>query len=574
MARWSFACPDWVDRLKTGRSLVPDLPLDESAAQRAVRVFDKLRLPDVPGQPPMAEAAGDWFRDIVRAVFGSVDHESGVRIVRELMAMVPKKNSKTTGGAGIMLTALLVNDRPRAEFLLVGPTQEIADLAFQQASGMIAADPEGYLQRRFEVKDHVKTIVDRVNQSRLMIKTFDMKVMTGAKPTGVLIDEIHVMSSMAYASRVIGQVRGGLLPRPDGFLIIITTQSDQPPAGVFKAELALARAIRDGKVKGDAASMLPVLYEFPESMQRSPDRSWTNPEVWPWVTPNLGLSITLEALKTDFASAKEKGEEELRRWASQHLNIEIGMALHGDRWPGADFWDLQAEEGLDLQEVIARSEVLTVGIDGGGLDDLLSMTVCGRDAVDRKRWWVWGKSWAHGSVLTRRKEIAAKLHDFVAVGDMTIVERLGDDLDELVQLAVEVDASGKLAMVGLDPAGVGAVVDALAVVGIGSTPEADATREARVVGVSQGWQLQSAVKTVERKLADGTLKHCGQPLMAWAVSNAKTEQRGNAVIVTKAAAGSAKIDPLMATFDAAALMARNPAAKAPSVYETRGILLV
>jgi phage terminase large subunit-like protein len=89
----------------------------------------------------MAEAAGDWFRDIIRAVFGSVDPADGRRHVAEVFGLVPKKNSKTTGGAGIMMTALLENERPRAEFLLVGPTQEIADLAFQQASGMIDADP-------------------------------------------------------------------------------------------------------------------------------------------------------------------------------------------------------------------------------------------------------------------------------------------------------------------------------------------------------------------------------------------------------------------------------------------------
>jgi phage terminase large subunit-like protein len=88
-------------------------------------MFNKLRLPDVEGKPAMKEAAGDWFRDIVGAVFGSVD-EDGVRWVREVFALVPKKNSKTTGGAGLALTGLIENKAPRQEFLFVGPTQEIA----------------------------------------------------------------------------------------------------------------------------------------------------------------------------------------------------------------------------------------------------------------------------------------------------------------------------------------------------------------------------------------------------------------------------------------------------------------
>ena len=46
--------------------------------------------------------------------------------------------------------------------------------------------------------------------------------------------------------------------------------------------------------------------------------------------------------------------------------------------------------------------------------------------------------------------------------------------------------------------------------------------------------------------------------MAWAVGNAKVEPRGNAIAITKQASGSSKIDPLMAAFNAVALMAMNP----------------
>jgi len=49
-----------------------------------------------------------------------------------------------------------------------------------------------------------------------------------------------------------------------------------------------------------------------------------------------------------------------------------------------------------------------------------------------------------------------------------------------------------------------------------------------------------------------------QALMSWAVANDRVEPTGNAIIITKQASGSAKIDPLMAAFNAVALMSTNP----------------
>jgi phage terminase large subunit-like protein len=559
---WNFSCPDWLDRLRAGRSLLPDLPLDKAEAARAVSIFDKLCLPDVPGRPALKDAAGPWQRDIVRAVFGSLDSD-GARQVPEIFALVPKKNSKTTGGAAIMVTALLMNRRPRAEFILVGPTQEVAELAFNQAAGMIDADPDGYLQKRFQVQEHIKTIVDRRNKARLKVKTFDLKVMTGSKPAGVLVDELHLMSTMSFASRVIGQIRGGLLPNPEAFLIFITTQSDEPPSGVFRAELRYARGVRDGRIKN--SRMLPFLYEFSEDQQTSSEKPWQDPKNWPQVLPNLGRSITIDRLMADYDSAKEKGEDEERRWASQHLNVEIGLALHSDRWRGADYWLDAGDETLTLESLLERSEVVVAGIDGGGLDDMLGLAVIGR-AKNTHEWLLWTHAWVQREVLELRKEIAERLQDFATDGDLTICDSPTQDIKELADFVQQIKAAGLLADplgVGLDPYAVAAIVDELGARDIkGET----------LTAVRQGSALSPASWGMERKLKDGTLWHSGSRMMAWVVGNARTEQRGNAVLITKQTAGKAKIDPLVASFNAVMLMSRNPLARGLSVYEARGLL--
>jgi len=548
---WDLSRRDWADRLRAGQSLMPDLPhLDRARADKAVRIFKRLRIPDVIGTPTFGEACDNWFFEIVAAMFGSYDSATEDRYIRELFLLVPKKNSKTTNGAGLMLTAVIMNERPRAEFLFVAPTKEVADIAFNQASGMVLADRS--LRGVFHLQTHLKRLTFLPTGATLQIKSFSLEVLNGVKPVGILVDEEHVIAERADAAAVMGQLRGGIISQPEGFLVLITTQSNKPPRGVFRDDLIQARKIRDGELQ---SNVLPILYELPPEVQQpaklpGEPAPWENPDIWHWVLPNAGRSVTVPRLNEEFVKAKAKGIEELIRWASQHLNVEIGLALRSDRWVGADYWLGAGDDTLTLEDLLERCEVVVAGIDGGGLDDLLSLAILGRDRITSE-WLHWQRSWVFEGVLTLRKQEASKLRDLEADGDLIIVSEPGDDIEQLADCLAQIDSASSLAQVGLDPMGVGAIVDALAARGIGRD---------RVVGVSQGWTLSGSIKTAERKLADGTLIHGGRGIMAWAVANAKVEPRGNAIIITKQGSGNLKIDPLMALLNAITLMSKSPEA--------------
>lgn len=556
-AAWSFAVPDWYERMRAGRSLVPALPLDRREADRAVAVFNRLRLPDVPGTPLMKDAAGDWIRDVVAAIAGSIDKETGRRRVPSVFCMVPKKNSKTTSGGGLMLTTMLVNRRPNALFGLFGPTQEIADIAFQSVVGMIDADAE--LKKILHPRDHLKRIDHRVSGAALKITTFDPAVATGGKFAGWLLDEAHLLGNVHYAARVIGQLRGARVAIPESFGVIITTQSETPPAGAFESELKTARAVRDGLVTN--VPLLPVLYEFPEEVQADKRQPWRDPRVWHQVNPNFGRSVNLPVLRELHDEAAAKGEEDLRRWASQHLNIQIGVALHTDRWRGADYWEGASEPGLTLETLIERCEVCTVGIDGGGLDDLLGFCVIGREA-GTGRWLAWCRAWCDAIVKERRQEIAPALEGFARDGDLAFVDLSSGEATDFVELASIVARLWEEGLlparnaVGCDAAGIASIVDAIV--------EAGVPQDA-LYAVPQGYRLNGVIKATARKLMDGSLRHAPQPLMNWCVGNAKIVVRGNAEVMEKQVSGRAKIDPLIAFLNAADAMGRNPQANANPV---------
>lgn len=542
--QWTTACPDWWRRLSAGESIIPE-PLFPDEAEAGLEVFKGLKIVDAPGSPTIEASCAPWVLAFAGAVFGSYNSETGERLIREVMLCIPKKNSKSTIAAGIMLTALIRNWRLSAEFIILAPTKEIADNSFTPAKDMVNNDEE--LKTLLHVQPHLRLITHRETGATLKVVAADSDVVGGKKAVGVLIDEAWLFGKNPKAADMIREATGGLLSRPEGFIIWLTTQSNEPPAGVFRSKLNYARGVRDGRIEDNR--FLPIIYEFSKEMIKSGEAR--KPENFHLVNPNINYSVDRPTLERLFMQAEIDGEADVRGFLAKHLNIEIGLALMSDSWVGAEFWEAQALSGLSFDALLERCEVVEVGVDGGGLDDLLGLAVMGR-VRESRQWLHWAHAWAHPSVLERRKSEAPRLLDLAGIGDLTLVQKIGDDVEQLAAIVARIKQAGLLDKVGLDPAGIGAVLDALADAGID---------EDQVVGVSQGWKLTGAIKTTERKLAEGTLLHCGQPLMAWSCGNAKGVPSANAFLITKQASGTAKIDPLMATFNAVSLLSLNPEAR-------------
>lgn len=543
MPEWTTACPDWEKRLVERASIIPP-PIFPDQAEYALGIFKELRVSDLPGKPTFGECSESWVFDYVKAIFGGYESETGKQLIREYGLLISKKNTKSTIAAGIMLTAVILCWREDEEHLILAPTKEVADNSFKPAAGMIRADDE--LSDMFQVQDHIRTITHRVTRNTLKVVAADTDTVSGKKAGRILVDELWLFGKRQNAEAMFMEALGGQVSREEGWVIFLTTQSDEPPAGVFKERLQYWRDVRDGKINDPKT--LGVLYEFPESMVEK--KKYLRPENFYITNPNMGRSVSAEWLEDQLRKNQSKTDGTLQQFLAKHLNIEIGLNLRTDRWAGVDFWEAQIRP-VTFRDILDRAEVATVGIDGGGLDDLLGLYIIGRDKETRE-WIGWGHAWAHEIAVRRRKSEESRFNDFVKAGDLTIVKRVGQDTEEVAEYVSRINDAELLDKIGIDPSGVGQILDALV--------EAEIPEDA-VVGVSQGWRLGGAIKTTERKLAEGVLVHGGQPLMAWCVGNARVEPKGNAILITKQASGKGKIDPLMALFNAVSLMALNPEAK-------------
>lgn len=556
MRQWSTACPDWEKRIVAKKSLIPFKAFFEEEARKALEVFKSLRIIDAPGSPTFGDACEEWVFDFVAAIFGCYDHKHARRLIREFMLLISKKNSKSTIAAGIMITALVRNWRLSAELMILAPTLEVANNSYKPAADMVRAHP--VLSKNLHIQDNLKQINHRTTKAFLKVVAADSDTVGGKKSAFVFVDELWLFGKRAHADAMLREAIGGLVSRPEGFVIWSSTQSDEPPAGVFKAKLDYFRNVRDGII--DDQKSLPVLYEFPKKM--IVDKAYLESKNFYITNPNIGRSVSQEWLEEELL--KEQQGDNINTFLAKHLNVEIGMALRNDRWPGADLWLNNVDKTISLDSLIKTCDVLTIGIDGGGLDDLLGLAVIGREKTTRK-WKAWVRAWCHPPVMKKRKDISPALNDFIKQGDLVLCKDGVQDLQEVGDICVKIRSSGLLPKeggIGVDQLGLPGLIDELV------ARDFDiAENGGTIVAVKQGGFLNPAIVSMERKLNDGTLVHAGQPIMVFCVGNAKIELKGSARAVTKQVSGKAKIDPLVALFNAGMLMSRNPQAERVPQYQ-------
>lgn len=580
---WSTACLDWESRIINRQSLITFDPLFPSEVEAGMSLFNDMRMVDVPGRPTIKEVSLPWVFDLPRQLFGSYDPETGRRLIRYFFQCVAKKNGKSTLAAATMVTALLRNWRDSGEFYILAPTKETADNSFFPARDMINSDPS--LLKLLHVQASQRLITHKTTGAFLKVVAADSETVSGKKTIGLLIDELWLFGMRANAESMIREAEGGLAARPEGFVIYLTTQSPKPPSGIFDQKLQYFRDVRDGKIVDPES--LPIIYEFPKRMIVSKEHE--KPENLYIPNPNLGKSVDPNYVFSKRAEAQRNGLASLIDFDAKFLNLQVGLSQRVDGWAGAQVWARGIEIGLTLDEILERCEVVTIGVDGGGLDDLLGVSVIGRER-GTNRW----LGWVHGLISTigvfRRKANAEDYSKFKKAGDLTVFrfghedeEKIDDDpvlsglladvapanldpnalpldIQYVVDLVVRVRDLGLLAQVGVDAAGIGAIVDALAGVGVSQDAESlDAVR--------QGISLMNAIKTIERKLADRSFHHADQSLLAWCVGNLRVVPTRTAMMVARDEGGFGKVDPLMALFNAAHLMSLNPEASGLSVYD-------
>jgi phage terminase large subunit-like protein len=512
------------------------IPITPDPTGRGARAWTILsRLPITEGEHAckrIGENAPPWQERLTRLLFGHTD-EAGLRVLREAFVTLGKKNSKTTYAAALALVKLLLEEDTREQVLFLAANRNQARIAFDAMSAMIRSDAE--LASRFEIIDYRHTIRYLATNSQARAIAADMASVVGFNPSFAVVDELHLLGATPKGAKLASQLRTGSVARREPLILSISTKPTDRGEGIFQATYDKAKRIIAGKEVDPR--FFAWLCEIPEELDPE------DPSNWHWSNPSLGFTVTLARLRSDYESAKFDPAA-LRDFRSQNLNISPEDSAGEGRWMALATWDSAADDTIDSETVISESRQLYLGIDAGGLDDLSAAVVLGKTKDGDIL--VFSHQWISRQGFNKRSSVIPYA-DFLAAGELSVFDNGSGDIQAIGELARELAETKKLSLIGIDAYGAAELAEALQPCGV------------EVVSVPQGWRIAPAISWIERRLADGTLRHHGSRLLRLNVGNAVVSKVGNARSISKATAvGSGKIDGVAALLNAtAACIARE-----------------
>jgi phage terminase large subunit-like protein len=208
-----------------------------------------------------------WVREILRDLFGTLDDE-GKRQYRDIYLEVPKKNTKTTLCAGLVVYRLASVETTGAEIYSAATTKDQAGQVFRAAAQMVRANPA--LSSRFKILASTKRILRKDDPSSFYASlSADGDIHDGIQPCFVVRDELHRWKT--HRALELNEVlERGMITRRESMVIDITTAGvkDESPlcwrrheytrqikAGVFTDERFYGRiwAASEEKLRTDPA---------------------------------------------------------------------------------------------------------------------------------------------------------------------------------------------------------------------------------------------------------------------------------------------------------------------------------
>jgi len=480
-----------------------------------------------------------WQKRIIKSIY---KEKRGKRVVRNALISVPRKQGKTALAAALALCHLVgPESEQRGQVVSAGADRKQAAIIYQEMKAFALANDA--IADRLQFRDFNKEIEDLDSGSTYRALSSDGKTAHGLSPSFIVADELAQWRGRELWDALITSTGA----RAEPLFMTIGTQSADPNS-VMSEQVRYGESVNAGAVKDPAFHA--TIFSAPN------DADIWDKQVWKACNPALGDFRSMEEFEAFANQAKRLPAKELA-FRLLYLNQPVSTEAHfinQKDWQGCER-PIALEEmrgrkcwgGLDLSATTdLTSLVLIFPMDDGTLQ-AFTWAWCPADDLAEKenKDHVPYQQWARQGFIEptpgRAVDHAFPVHLLGELNAEFDIQSIAYDRWLFEQFKKRLDDEG--ININLEPFG-------------------------------QGFKdMGPAVSSVETAILNDVLKHDGNPVLTWCVSNAVAVSDPAGARKLDKAKSYGRIDALIALVMCAGLYYRQPL-EFHSVYSERGLVVL
>jgi phage terminase large subunit-like protein len=307
-------------------------------------------------------------------LFGWMRKDNHKRRFRRAYIEVARKQGKSEEAAAVGNIGLHFDGEGAPEIFSAATTRDQAKIVFNAGKAMseyLARDSESLSK---VIKSYAHSITNSDNKGSFRAVSADAGTLDGLRPHMFIIDEYHAHPR----SDVLKVGETGMGSRAQPLSYIITTAGFNTAGPCFRMR-QVAIEILEGKKIDE--TFFSVIYTLDE------DDDWNDERVWAKPNPNLGVSPSLEFLRSEYTKAVNEGGRAVVEFKTKNLNIWCDAP---EVWITDESWRKNMGEVNDA-ELIGRR--CFAGLDLAAVSDITSLCLLfpARDETEKHifRWINW-----------------------------------------------------------------------------------------------------------------------------------------------------------------------------------------
>ena len=268
-----------------------------------------------------------WQCFVLTTTFGWIHRETGLRRFREGYVEVPRKNAKSTLSSGLLLFMLSADGEHGAECYSAATTRDQARIVFDDARAMADRTPDLRTYLGVAIMQHSLTVAHTASKAAPLAA--EGSTLDGLNVHFAVIDELHAHKTRSVYD-VIDTARGA---REQSLLWNITTAGTDRSGICYERRTHVTKVL-EGVIEDPA--MFGVIYTIDDGDDPFQPSSWAK------ANPNWGKSV----LRDDMEASARKAEampSALNNFLTKRLNVWVSGE---SPWMNMRAWDRCADVSL------------------------------------------------------------------------------------------------------------------------------------------------------------------------------------------------------------------------------------